>query len=35
MEAATLKLQPVKQPPQTEQDRAGYSVQAENGTQQT
>ena len=35
MEAATLKLQPVRQPPQTEQDRAGYSVQDENWTQQT
>ena len=35
MEAATPKLQPVRQPPQTEQDRAGYSVQVENGTQQT
>ena len=35
MEAATPKLQPVGQPPQTEQDRAGYSVQVENWTQQT
>ena len=35
MEAATPKLQPVRQPPQTEQDRAGYSVQVENCTQQT
>ena len=35
MEAATPKLQPVRQPPQTEQDRAGYSVQVENWTQQT
>ena len=26
MEAATPKLQPVRQLPQTEQDRAGYSV---------
>ena len=35
MEAATPKLQPVWQPPQTEQTRAGYSVQAENWVQQT
>ena len=35
MEAATPKLQPVRQPPQTEQDRAGYSVQVENWIQQT
>ena len=35
MEAATPRLQPVRQPPQTEQDRAGYSVQVENWTQQT
>ena len=35
MEAATPKLQPVRQPPQTEQDRAGYSVQVENWAQQT
>ena len=35
MKAATPKLQPVRQPPQTEQTRAGYSVQAENWAQQT
>ena len=35
MEAATPKLQPVRQPPQTEQDRTGYSVQVDNWTQQT
>ena len=35
LEAATPKLQPVRQPPQTEQTRAGYSVQAENWAQQT
>ena len=35
IEAATPKLQPVRQPPQTEQDRAGYSVQVENWAQQT
>ena len=35
MEAATPKVQPVRQPPQTEQDRASYSVQVENWTQQT
>ena len=35
MKAATPKLQPIRQPPQTEQDRAGYSVQVENWTQQT
>ena len=35
MEAATPKLQPVRQPPQTEQGRAGYSVQVENWAQQT
>ena len=35
MEAATPKLQPVRQPPQTEQTRTGYSVEVENWTQQT
>ena len=34
-EAATPKLKPVRQPPQTEQARAGYSVQIENWAQQT
>ena len=33
--AATPNLQPVRQPPQTEQTRTGYSVQVENWTQQT
>ena len=35
MEAATPKLEPVRQPPQTEQTRAGYSVHAESSVQQT
>ena len=35
MEAATPRLQPVRQPPQTEQARAGHSVQADSWTQQT
>ena len=35
METATPKLQPVRQPPQTEQIRTGYSVQVENWTQKT
>ena len=34
-EAATPKLQPVRQPPQTEQSRTGHFVQVENWTQQT
>ena len=35
MEIVTLKLQPVRQPPQTEETRAGHSVHAENWAQQT
>ena len=35
MEAATPNLQPVWQPPRTEQTTAGHSVQAENWAQQT
>ena len=35
MEAATPKLQPVRQLPKTEKTRAGYSVQDENWAQQT
>ena len=35
MQAATPKLQPVRQPPQTEQTRTGHSVPVENWTQQT
>ena len=35
MEAATPKIQPVGQLPQTEQTRAGYSVENENWAQQT